>query len=224
MGQRSEFKGCESASDVCSFHLSSITLLLQQRSLFCYNSNVGTRVLKRVGMKKLVPRTALFLIIFVVLCFLLALTLYADELATIASVVDGDTLVIDCNGRREPIQLLGIDAPECTMNRRAEAESRQTGESLIEIASKGIDAKRFLESIVKKGDVIVLAFDVETRTRGGALLGYVYLSDGRMLNEIIVSEGYATVRKVLPNVKYHDRLLQAYKEARTFRRGLWKSS
>ncbi len=175
-------------------------------------------------MKKSVPRTALLFIILVILVFLLALTLYADELATVASVADGDTLVIDCNGKREPIRLLGIDAPESTMNRHAEAESRLTGESLLEIVSKGIDAKRFLESIVKKGDLILLAFDVETRTRGGVLLGYVYLSDGRMLNEIIVSEGYARVKKILPNVKYHDRLLQAYKEARTFRRGLWKSS
>lgn len=174
-------------------------------------------------MKSLFSKTVFFVIVLVALCFLLALTLYADELATVVSVVNGDTLVIDCNGKRETIRLAGIDAPECRMSRQAEVESRQTGESLIEIASKGIDAKRFLESMVKKGDVIVVAFDVETRTRGGGLLGYVYLSDGRMLNEIIVREGYARVIRIFPNVKYHDRLLQAYREARTFRRGLWKS-
>ncbi len=42
-----------------------------------------------------------------------------------------------------------------------------------------------------------------------------------MLNEEIVKAGYATVMTIPPNVKYQDRFLKAYKEARERKRGLW---
>ncbi len=53
------------------------------------------------------------------------------------------------------------------------------------------------------------------RDRYDRLLGYVYLSNGKMLNEEIVKAGYA-------NVKYQDRFLKAYQEARERKRGLWR--
>ncbi len=54
------------------------------------------------------------------------------------------------------------------------------------------------------------------------LLGYVYLSNGKMLNEEIVKAGYANVMTIPPNVKYKDRFLNAYQEARKRKRGLWE--
>jgi micrococcal nuclease len=44
-----------------------------------------------------------------------------------------------------------------------------------------------------------------------------------MLNEEIVRAGYAKVITIPPNVKYNERFLEAYKEAKKYRRGLWKS-
>ena len=169
-------------------------------------------------------RTRVFLVLaLVVLCLLLILTLYAEETAMVLDVADGDTLTIEYNGKREPIRLIGIDAPESTMTRKAETDVVRTGESLLTIASKGIDAKRFVERIVKKGDTVAVAFDVQKRDKDGILLGYVYLPDGRMLNEEIVRAGYAKVITIPPNVKYQKRFLEARKEARMYRRGLWKS-
>ncbi len=43
-----------------------------------------------------------------------------------------------------------------------------------------------------------------------------------MLNEEIVKSGYANVMTIPPNVKYQDRFLKAYKQARERKRGLWK--
>ncbi len=171
----------------------------------------------------LLRKRVLLLIVLVALCLLLVLTLYAEEITKVVSVVDGDTLTIEYNGKKEPIRLIGIDAPESTMSRKAETEGRRTGESLLDIAYKGIDAKMFVERIVKKGDTVAVAFDVRMRDKEGRLLGYVYLPDGRMLNEEIVRAGYAKVAKIPPNVKYQERFLQAYREARVYRRGLWKS-
>ena len=44
------------------------------------------------------------------------------------------------------------------------------------------------------------------------LLGYIYLSNGKMLNEEIVKAGYANVMTIPPTVKYQDRFLKAYQE------------
>jgi micrococcal nuclease len=43
-----------------------------------------------------------------------------------------------------------------------------------------------------------------------------------MLNEEIVKAGYANLLTIPPNVKYKERFLKAYGEARENRRGLWK--
>jgi micrococcal nuclease len=43
-----------------------------------------------------------------------------------------------------------------------------------------------------------------------------------MLNEEIVKAGYAMIMTMPPNVKYKDRFLRAYKQARERKRGLWK--
>jgi micrococcal nuclease len=174
-------------------------------------------------MKRLLRTKVLLIFVLFALCLLLILTLYAEEMATVLSVEDGDTLQLEYNGKSEPIRLVGIDAPESTMNRKAGEDAIRTGESLLTIASKGIDAKRFVERIVKKGDMVAVAFDVQTRDKDGKLQGYIYLSDGRMLNEEIVRAGYAKVISIPPNVKYQERLMEAYKEARKYRRGLWKS-
>ncbi len=86
----------------------------------------------------------------------------------------------------------------------------------------GKRATEFVESLVKPGDLITIEFDAQQRDRYGRLLGYVYLSNGKMLNKEIVKAGYANVMTILPNVKYQDRFLRAYKEARKKRRGLWR--
>lgn len=173
-------------------------------------------------MKSLLRKRVLLIVVLVLLCLLLMLTLYAYETATVADIVDGDTLIVEFNNKKETINLIGIDAPESVMNRKAEIDSRITGESLITITSKGIDAKRFVERIVNKGDTVFITFDVLMKDQEGKLQGYVYLSDGRLLNEEIIRAGYAKAIISPPNVKFKDRFMDAYKEARQFRRGLWK--
>ena len=70
--------------------------------------------------------------------------------------------------------------------------------------------------------MIAIEHDVQERDRYGRILGYVYLSNGKMLNEEIVKAGYAMIMTMPPNVKYKDRFLRAYKQARERKRGLWK--
>lgn len=81
---------------------------------------------------------------------------------------------------------------------------------------------KFVKTLVKPGDAVTIEFDIQTRDKYGRLLGYMYLSDGRMINEEIVKAGYGNVMTVPPNVKYQERFLKAYREARENKRGLWR--
>lgn len=80
----------------------------------------------------------------------------------------------------------------------------------------------YVKTLVKHGDTVKIGFDVQKRDRYGRLLGHVYLSDGKMLNEEIVKAGYANLMTIPPNVKYQERFLKAYREARENKRGLWR--
>ncbi|MCX8060755.1 MAG: thermonuclease family protein, partial [Aquificaceae bacterium] len=97
----------------------------------------------------------------------------------------------------------------------------RTGRSMEEIVKMGKEAKRFTQSLLPAGGKVYLEFDVQKTDRYGRLLAYVWLSDGRMLNEVIIKEGYAQVYTIPPNVKYQERLLSAQRRAREEGRGLW---
>ncbi len=57
-------------------------------------------------------------------------------------------------------------------------------------------------------------------SRYGRLLGYVYLSNGKMLNEEIVKAGYSNVMTLPPNLNYKDRFQMAYELARESKEGM----
>ena len=144
------------------------------------------------------------------------------ETFRVKRVIDGDTLKINYKGKQESIRLIGIDAPESTPNKKAKNDAKRSGEDLKNITAMGKEVTKYVKSLVKPGDTVRIEFDVEKRDKYGRLLGYVYLSDGKMLNEEIVKDGYANLMTVPPNVKYQERFLKAYREARESKRGLWR--
>jgi micrococcal nuclease len=167
-------------------------------------------------------RRASTLFFLFVIFLSLVLPLHAHEQATILRVVDGDTLRILYKADDIKIRLIGIDCPESSPNQRAKKESERTGQDLEAINSMGKRATEFVMTLVKPGDKVTIEFDVEKKDKYKRLLGYVYLSNGKMLNEEIVKAGYANLLTYPLNVKYQDRFLKAYREARENKRGLWK--
>jgi micrococcal nuclease len=152
----------------------------------------------------------------------LSSSLHAQELSIVIKIIDGDTLWVHYGGQREKVKLIGIDTPESKVNTKAKRDAEKTGQDIKIITSMGKRATTYVSSLVKPGDKVTIEFDVEQRDRYGKLLGYVYLSNGKMLNEEIVKAGYATVMTIPPNVKYKDKFLRAYKEARERKRRLWE--
>lgn len=121
-----------------------------------------------------------------------------------ARVVDGDTLRV----AHHRIRLLGIDAPE-----RAQT-------CIIEHASStrwpcGQDATQQLQALVE-GEIVNC--EAKDQDRYGRIVA-VCFAGGRDLNDAMVRSGYAVATP-----QYSDRYIEAEKEAKQQRRGIWAGS
>ncbi len=128
------------------------------------------------------------------------------EDARVVRVIDGDTIQVEVAGQTYRLRYIGIDAPEST----------NTSECF------GREATAFNREIVA-GQRLRLERDVNDTDRYGRMLRYAYLPDGRMVNEVLVREGYAVARSYPPDVKHQDRLRDAERDARQAGRGLWRA-
>ncbi len=141
----------------------------------------------------------------------------------VIKVYDGDTFQCKLeNGERIKVRLIGIDTPESRRNRKALRDAQRSGVTVEEIIRLGKKASAFTKRLIPPGTVVYLETDVQLHDRYGRLLAYVYLPDGRMLNEVLIQEGYATVYTVPPNVKYAERFVELQKKAIEGKKGLWK--
>ena len=127
------------------------------------------------------------------------------EPARVIRVISADTLTILYRGKWEEIRLIGPDAPETTMNDKVYEEALRDASTPAEIISRGLKATEFVQGYLQYGSQIWIEFDVQKRDRFSRLLGYVYLADGRMLNEIILRHGLAELFLVPPNMRYSHR-------------------
>jgi micrococcal nuclease len=121
------------------------------------------------------------------------------QICVVERVVDGDTIY--CGG--DKVRLLLIDAPEENQGPFGRA------------------AQAFLEAILPMGSQAELQMDIEDRDQYGRLLAYVYRPDGRMVNTMMVRQGFAVPYTAPPNVQYIDTIRAAGDSARAQGIGLW---
>jgi len=122
-------------------------------------------------------------------------------------VYDGDTVLLD-NG--EKVRFLGMNSPEM---------DHHGGQSEF----KARTARRFTRERVT-GTQVRLEHDAEKQDHYGRLLAYVFLKNGKMLNELLVREGLAHVMFNNKNLKYRELLLDSQRKAMKARRGIWSRS
>ena len=127
------------------------------------------------------------------------------EPARIMRVINGDTLTILYQGKWEEIKLLGLDMPETTMTDRVYERALKNSTTPAEIINRGLSGREFVKKYLQYGSQIWIEFDVQKRDHFSRLLGYVYLTDGRMLNEIILRAGLSEPLLIAPNLKYQQR-------------------
>jgi micrococcal nuclease len=121
-------------------------------------------------------------------------TTITKSLLKIVKFVDGDGIILeDIVSKKEfEVRLYGIDTPEinyCNKIKKDEIELQVPAALLIKL---GYLSFNFLKDQVNLGDVCTLVQEQNNLVdKYGRLLGYLILNDGRVLNEIMIKEGYA---------------------------------
>jgi len=135
----------------------------------------------------------------------------AETAVRVKWVDDGDTILLQ-DGRR--IRYIGINAPE-----KAHHIPGKRKKAAEPFANKASEANQKLVS----GQRLRLEFDAEHHDRYGRVLAYVFLEDGTLVNETMVSSGLAYCLPRDPNNRYGRRLLKAQQKAMTAGKGIWKN-
>ncbi len=128
----------------------------------------------------------------------------------VVRVVDGDTIQVELDGRREKVRYIGVDTPE----------SVKPGTPVQCFAKR---ASAFNHHLVA-GERVRLVPDAEARDRYGRLLAYVYrASDGLFVNAALVRHGYAHTMTIPPNVAHAGEFHRLASAAHHAGRGLWSA-
>lgn len=131
-----------------------------------------------------------------------------NNLYEVVRVVDGDTVILNIDGQRTRVRLIGIDTPESV----AEDKSRNVKEGKI--------ASEYTKNLLENKKVR-LEFDDEKKDVYERKLGYVFLDD-EFINEKLLKEGMAKLYTKTTNQKYSERLKKAEEYARENKKGFWK--
>jgi micrococcal nuclease len=141
--------------------------------------------------------------------------------AYVVRAVDGDTIEVAIDGRREDVRYIGVDTPE-------------TVKPGTPVQCFGRRAHRFNSRLVTHRRVR-LVFGVERRDVYGRLLAYVYLLPAtqlshnskraaqreRFLNAELLRRGLARTLAIPPNTRFAERFAALQREAARAGRGLW---
>lgn len=128
----------------------------------------------------------------------------------VVEFVDGDTIVVDMNGKAETLRFIGVDTPETHDPRKA-------------VQCYGLAAASFTKNLIGSSDVRLASDPLSTnRDRYNRLLRYIYLPDGRLVNAEIIKQGYGFAYLSFPFTK-SDEFRQYQTTAREQNKGLWSS-
>lgn len=137
---------------------------------------------------------------------------YHGRTFAVADVIDGDTLDLDIpDGDLSVtrVRLLGIDTPE--------TKHPKTG-----VMYYGPQAAEFTKALADKQKVTILMDTIgDQRDLYGRLLAYIQLEDGRILNEVLIQNGYAYADlrfEHSQSARYEQLMNQAWEN----KTGLWK--
>ena len=136
--------------------------------------------------------------------------LYQPGLYSITEFIDGDTIAVNMNGATEIIRMIGVDTPE---THRPNTPVQCYGEAAADYTKKLINGRR----------VRLQADPLNTnRDRYNRLLRYVYLPDGTLLENKLISEGYGFAYTQFPFLKNVE--FKGYEDsAKAAGKGLWSA-
>ncbi len=127
----------------------------------------------------------------------------------VVQTIDGDTILVDMDGKPEKVRLIGLDTPETVDPRRP-------------VQCFGREATAKAKNILS-GQKVRIEPDMsqDSRDRYGRLLAYVFLPDGTLFNKMMIEEGYGHEYTYTLPYKYQAEFKAAETRARELKKGLW---
>lgn len=144
--------------------------------------------------------------LILILLLLAVYPAYAQQTitTTVTRVVDGDTIETPMG----KVRFIGMDTPETVHPDRG-------------VEPWGPEASEFTKKLLPPGTPVTLKLDVQPKDHYGRLLAYVYMTDGRMVNALLLKAGLAQLMTIPPNVAHVDEFRQLQTDAREAHRGMW---
>ncbi len=141
----------------------------------------------------------------------------AEPWRRVTRVVDGDTIEVD----GERIRLIGIDAPESSLNNSLYTDLGRMGGMAKpeEMLILGKAASQFTHNLAA-GKRCWLEYENSRTDQYGRSLAYVHLEDGANLGEMILYAGYAKAYLGF-NFRYKKRYIHLQAAAMARQHGLW---
>lgn len=128
---------------------------------------------------------------------------------SVRSVIDGDTIIVETEGKKQTVRLLGIDTPEVDPQYNPiECYGRE--------ATNATKTKLLNQTVRLENDDTQGTLDKFDR-----LLAYVFLPDGTNVNQYLIAEGFAKEYTYNKTYKYQEDFRIAEKEAQLNQKGLW---
>lgn len=127
----------------------------------------------------------------------------------LVKAVDGDTISVMFEGKKENVRMLLVDTPE-------------TSHPKLGVQPFGPEAKAFTKDLVEQAEQLELEFDIgPNRDKYSRILAYVY-ADGKMVQESLLEEGLARVAYIYPpNTRYVDKFDDLQRISRDKALGIW---
>ncbi len=146
----------------------------------------------------------------------------AEPTLLVIGIEDGDTLMVEIDGKAERLQLAGIDAPEVVENAKLKHDINSSGLPQVRLLQLGQLATEHLATLVTKGDLLQLIEPLGTKDRYGRITALVSSKNPVSLSAQMVKDGFATaLRRHAPNSSLKSQLIKLEQQAIEQQKGLW---
>lgn len=120
----------------------------------------------------------------------------SEESYEVLAVPDDASITVLYEGKEETVRMIGVEKTD-----------EEPGHNL---------------EMLLTDNYVKLEFDEQMRDENGHLLAYVYLEDGRLLNQELLQNGFAVLKKEAVNRRHEELLLEAQDTAKELQHGAWE--
>lgn len=149
-------------------------------------------------------------ILFTIIILLFPILVFAKDEVKYSDCVDGDTIKVIINSEEKTVRLLAIDTPESVSTKVADEYY-------------GKEASDYTCNLIKTAKTIELEYDSNSDKldKYNRVLAWVFV-DNKLLQGLLVRNGYAEVAYLYDDYKYTDILFNEEKIAKDNKLGIWK--